>query len=173
MSAVAQSDGATLTGDEPLLPQPAARRFALKACLQGRRRLSLAIMLGTIILITAFATAPQWQAASPEVTLELGEATVFHSAPPLIAELKHGKARGHVIRLALVVEVPESQTWRLDAHQITIENAVRARLRNYDRRELEGNAGADRLRDEILGIVNAAIVPAVASGVLFQQLVLD
>ena len=172
MSAVAESNRAALSGDEPLLPQTVVRRFALKACLQGRR-LPLAIMLGAVTLIAAFATAPRWQTASPEVTLELGEATVFHSVPLLIAELKHGKARGHVIRLALVVEVPESQTWRLDAHQITIENAVRARLRDYDRRELEGNAGADRLRDEILGIVNAAIVPAVASGVLFQQLVLD
>lgn len=174
MSAAAESGGlADGSGNELLLPQSARSGATLKACLQGRRRLSLAIMLGIVALIAPFAVSPFWRVAPREVTLELAEAFVFHFAPPFIAELKPGKARVHVVRLALAVEVPEGQKWRLDAHQIGIEDAVRARLRDYDRRELEGNAGADRLRNEILAIVNAAIAPAVASRVLFQQFVID
>jgi flagellar basal body-associated protein FliL len=174
MSAAAESgERGDVSGNELLLPQSARSGATLKACLQGRRRLSLAIMLGTVALIAPFATFSLWQESPQEVTLELDEATAFHSAPPFIAELKHGKARTHAISLALAVEVPESQKWRLDAHQIAIEDAIRARLRDYDRRELQGNAGADRLRDEILAIVNAAIAPAVASRILFQQFVID
>jgi flagellar basal body-associated protein FliL len=172
MSAVAESDGADLSGDEPLLPRPAVRR-ALKACLQGRRRLCFAIMLGAIAGIGGLAASPLWRVTPHEVTLDLGEPTAFHAAPSFIAELKHGKARVHLIRLAVVVEVPESQKWRLDAHQSAIEDAIKERLRHYDRRDLEGNPGADRLRDEVLAIVNAAIEPAVASAVLFRHLVLD
>ena len=173
MSAVAESRGAGVSGNEPLMPQPAILRIALKALPQARHRLLLAIIAVAFALVVAFAASPLWLATSHQVTLELDEASVFHAVPPFIAELKHGKARMHAVRLDLVVEVPGSQRWRLDSQQSAIENAVKARLRDYDRRELEGKAGADRLRADILGIVNSAIMPAVASGVLYQQLIVD
>jgi flagellar basal body-associated protein FliL len=161
MSAVAKSDGPASADDATLLPQPRVATGALKAWLQRRLqsgpRLSLVIMFG----------------ASPQVTLELDGNTVFHSFPPFITELKHGRARMHVIRLAFAVAVPERQQTHVQAHQAAIEEVIRARLRDYDRRELQGNAGADRLREDILAIVNAAIAPAMASGVLFHQLILD
>lgn len=179
MSAAAQSGGqAGASNDESLLSRSARCRAALKACLQGRRRLSLVIMLALVILAAAAAVAlvaasPLLRAAPHEVILELGRAPVFYSAPPFTADLKRGAARVHVVRLALSVEVPEVEMWRLDAHQIEIEDAVRARLRDFDRRELDGSAGTDRLRSEILAIINDAIAPAAASRVLFQQFVVD
>ena len=173
MSVAAQSGGqAGASDDRSLLSRPARRRAALKACLQGRRRLALVIMLGAAV-VALVAASPLLRAAPREVILELGAAPVFHSAPPFIADLKRGEARVHVVRLALSVEVPEDETWRLDAHQIAIEDAVKARLRDFDRRELGGSAGADRLRSEILAIINDAIAPAAASRVLFQQFVID
>jgi flagellar basal body-associated protein FliL len=178
MSAVAKSDGPASADDATLLPQPRVATGVLKAWLQRRLqsgpRLSFAIMVGAAIaLMAGLAAAPLWQAASPQVTLELDGNTVFHSFPPFITELKHGRARMHVIRLAFAVAVPERQQTDIQAHEAAIEEVVRARLRDYDRRELQGNAGADRLREDILAIVNAAIAPAMASGVLFHQLILD
>ena len=148
----------------------------LVACL--RRRLSVATMLGAAALSAAILAAGAvavslWPRAPQEVTLELNEASVFHSLPPFIAELKHGEAKAHVIQLALTVEVPGSQQQRLEGEQSTIEETIKTRLRYFDRRELEGNAGADRLRNDVLAIVNDAISPAVASRVLYLQFVID
>jgi flagellar basal body-associated protein FliL len=114
-----------------------------------------------------------WRGTPPEVTLELNEATAFYSLPSFIAELKHGNARVHILQLALAVETPASQQLRLEEQQNAIEEAIKARLRGFDRRELEGNAGAERLRGEVLASVNDAIAPAKASRVLYQQFVLD
>jgi flagellar basal body-associated protein FliL len=69
--------------------------------------------------------------------------------------------------------MPASQQSRLEEQQNAVEEAIKARLRHFDRRELEGNAGAERLRNEVLGIVNDTIAPARASRVLYQQFVLD
>jgi flagellar basal body-associated protein FliL len=129
--------------------------------------------MGAAALAAGAIGASPWRGAPQEVTLELNEATAFYSLPSFIAELKHGSARAHFLQLALAVEMPASQQSRLEEQQSAIEEAIKARLRYFDRRELEGNAGAERLRDEVLAIVNDAIAPARASRVLYQQLVLD
>jgi flagellar basal body-associated protein FliL len=174
MNADATQDGSGLAADR-LLPRSAA---VSRVCLQGRRRLSVATMLAAAAFAAAALAAGAvavslWQSAPQEVTLELNEADAFSSLPSFIAELKQGKARVHVLQLALAVEMPASQQWRLEGQQSAVEEAIKTRLRHFDRRELEENAGADRLRDEVLAIVNDAIAPAAASRVLFRQFVLD
>lgn len=152
----------------------------LKARLRGRlsagstRRFALAAAaLAAVILAAGAVAVPPWRAAPQEVTLELHEAAVFYSLPPFIAELKHGKARARGLRLALAVEIAASQQWRLEEQQSVIEEAIKARMRHLDGRELEGNVGANRLRDDVLAIVNDAISPAMAARVLYLQFVID
>lgn len=149
------------------------RAVKLKERLRGRRRVSITLASGVVLSFgLALAMALPWPAA-PEVVLELGEDTVFSDLPPLLAELKRGSARAHVIKIALAVEVPKSQQAHLDARQIAIQEALTARFRRYERRELEGSGGADRLRAEILAIINTTLAPAAASRVLYRQLIID
>jgi flagellar basal body-associated protein FliL len=174
MNADAAQKEAGMTADGTPLRSVAVPKVALKACLQGRRRLLVASsVLSAVALAAAAVGMSLWQGVPQGVTLELNEATAFYSLPSFIAELKHGKARVHVLQLALVVEVPASQQWRLEGQQSAIEEAIKARLRHFDRRELEENAGADRLRNEVFAIVNDAIAPAGASRVLYQQYLLN
>lgn len=173
MNTDAEQKEAGLTADRSLLRSVAVPRVVLRACLQGRCRLLVASVLGAAALAAGVVGVSLWQGAPQEVTLELNEAAAFYSLPSFIAELKHGKARVHVLQLAPVIEMPTSQQWRLEGQQSAIEEAIKARLRRFDRRELEGNAGADRLRSEVLAIVNDAIAPAGASRVLYRQYVLD
>lgn len=173
MNADAAQKEAGLTADGWSLRSVAVPRVALKACLQGRCRLLVASVLGAAALAGGAVGISLWQGAPQEVTLELNEATAFYSLPSFIAELKHGKTRVHVLQLALAVEVPASQQWRLEGQQSAIEEAIKARLRHFDRRELEGNVGADRLRNEVFAIVNNAIAPAGASRVLYRQYLLN
>ena len=179
MSTEAEQDGANLAAGRWLPRGAAVPGAVLKACLQCR--LSVTALWGAALaaaLVAAALTAgivaiSLWQGAPREVTLELNEAAAFYSLPTFIAELKGGKARVHVLHLALAVEMPASQQWRLEGQQSAIEDAIKARLRLLGRRELEGNAAVDRLRDDVLAIVNDAISPAVASRVLYRQFVLD
>ena len=180
MTADAARKEAGLSADRLLLLSAAIPRAVLKVCLQGRCRLLVAFVLGAVAGgvagVPLWQAAPQkvlWRAAPQEVTLELNEAAAFYSLPSFIAELKHGKARVHALQLALAVEMPESQRWRLEGQQSAVEETIKARLRHFDRRELEGNAGADRLRNEVLAFVNDAIAPAQASRVLYRQFILD
>ena len=171
MNVDAAQDGASPAADCPLSRTSAVPRVVLKACLRCWRR--LAILLGAAALAVGVVGLSSWRGAPQEVTLELNEVTAFHLLPSFIAELRHGSARVHVLQLALAVEMPASQQSRLEEQQKAVEEAIKARLRHFDRRELEGNAGAERLRNEVLAIVNDTIAPVRASRVLYQQFVLD
>lgn len=147
---------------------------ALKSWLKSKSHMRIMAVIGAVLLVLALLAAMvSAPAPAPQVILELDEDRSFYAFPPFIAELKPGPARGHVIHIAFTVEVPERQQTLLEAHQGMIENALKARLRAYDRRSLEGNTGADRLRGEILAALHPAIAPAEASTVLFRHLILE
>jgi flagellar basal body-associated protein FliL len=180
LSADAMQDGADLAADCSLSRNAAVPRAVWKACLWGR--LPATTAWGAALAAAALAAAAlaagavavsAWQPAPQEVTLELNEAAVFYPLPPFIAELKQGKARVHSLQVTLAIEIPESQQRRLEGQQSAIEDAIKAHMRHFDRRDLEGSAGADRLRNDVLAIVNDAISPAVASRVLYLQFVID
>ena len=161
-------------GGFPLRQPWIAGTGALKPWLKSKSYKRIAAVIGACILVlTLLAAMVPSPAPAPQVILELGENPSFYAFPAFVADLKPGRARGHVVHVAFTVEVPESQQMHLAAHQAAIEDALKARLRSYDRRDLEGNAGADRIRDEILAVLNPPLAPAVASTVLFRHLIVD
>lgn len=157
-----------------LFLHPAVLRGALRAWLRSKSRSGImAVMGGAILVIALLAGATMRHPPAPQAILDLDETKVFHEFPAFVAELRAGPARAHAVHLAFTVEVPESRLTGLAAHQGTIETLLKARLGAFDRRDLEGNAGAERIRREILAALNPVIAPAVASAVLFRHLILE
>lgn len=108
-----------------------------------------------------------------EVMLALDEPGVLHELPAFIADLKSSGARRHYVKLIIRVEVDEADLARIQERQAQIVDAIQARLREYERKDLIGKVGSERLRADLLAIVDQAIAPAKAKAVLFKEFLLD
>jgi flagellar basal body-associated protein FliL len=111
--------------------------------------------------------------AGGTVTIDIGEPAVFHPLPPMIVDLKSGTCRSNHVKLAAIVEIAPNHLEQLQEAQPEIVDAIHDLLRERQRLDLVGEAGADRLRAEILLIVNRKLTPAKADNVLFSELLLD
>lgn len=108
-----------------------------------------------------------------EAVVDLGGPLIFQPLPDVLSDLKPSHRRAHHIRLSIVVQVPEQSAKLVTAREVEIVSALHTRLRELGREEVAGAAGSERLRLEVLGVVNRVIAPASARTVLFTQLVVD
>jgi|APTNR8051073442_1049403.scaffolds.fasta_scaffold01120_1 flagellar basal body-associated protein FliL len=147
---------------------------------QGRRVLRLRLRpyllaaggLATVAVVGLLAAA----ALSPDpgvVEIEIGGELVYHGFPDIIADLKDEGRRPRYVKLGIIVELPAELRPRLEASRTAIVDALHAYLRERRAEELVGEAGADRVREALTGIVNQALAPDEARAVLFRQFILN
>ena len=105
--------------------------------------------------------------------IDIGGPLVFKPFPELLADLKPAGPRLHHVRLVIVAHVPDTALKAIEQKEPEIVAHVQAHLRELERAELVGQAGSDRLRQDVLAIVNAEIAPIRAQNVLFTQFLLD
>jgi flagellar basal body-associated protein FliL len=144
------------------------RRIRGKQARKAALLAALAVVAGGTAL---FAAAQQIRSGS-EVVVAI-EAMAMHEFPEMIADLKENGARSAYVKLVIVVEIPEGGRSHLETNETMILSALRGRLRDYQRKDLVGKAGAERLRTDLLAIVNGAIAPAAATDILFKELLLN
>jgi len=126
------------------------------------------------LLAIAIATAlPDHKGGARAIALPVQEPVTFQILPEFVADLKSFKARRHHIQLQWVVELPGELVPKLIAAQAPILAEVQARLRELSPGELAGSAGIERLRGDILGIVNHHLAPEHARTVLFSKFLVD
>lgn len=111
--------------------------------------------------------------AATEVVVNLASPSVFYELPPFVADLKRGEGRPHYVKLGISVELAEEDIAAVQREEAAIRDAIQVRLRDYERDDLEGEAGARRLRSDLLAVVNKALAPATANTVLYRVLILD
>ncbi|MBK8908209.1 MAG: flagellar basal body-associated FliL family protein [Rhodospirillales bacterium] len=109
--------------------------------------------------------------ASKAVVVDL-DVLVLHPLPEILTDLSD-KGRPAYVKLAILVQIAERHLPELVANEDQIVDAVQTRLRQYQRSELMGQAGSERLRADVLSAVNRAIQPAVANDVLFRELLVN
>ncbi len=107
------------------------------------------------------------------VTIDIGGATVYHEFPEILTHLAGGETSSNHVKLEIVIEVPESHVGVLQDKEPAILDAVQSYLRGKTREELAGEAGAERLRGELLVIINQRIAPAEAKDILFKSFLID
>jgi flagellar basal body-associated protein FliL len=61
----------------------------------------------------------------------------------------------------------------MSKHEIGVIDAVLAHLRTQRRDDLAGEAGAERLRSNLLAVINGEIAPAQARTILFKRYLMD
>lgn len=107
------------------------------------------------------------------VTIEIGGETVYHEFPEILSHLAGGETSSDHVKMEIVIELPETQVDALQDKEPVIVDAIQSYLRGKTRAELSGEAGAERLRGELLVMINQRIAPAEAKDILFKTFLID
>ncbi len=107
-----------------------------------------------------------------EDPLDLGT-PVYHNIPEFVADLKTGSCRSPLVKLSLTLQVDQADQPILVEREAKIIDRIHKHLRDQERQDLMGEAGAEALRAEINLIVDATIKPAKVQNVLFKSMVLQ
>ena len=106
-------------------------------------------------------------------TIDLGGPLVYRELPEVLADLQPEGPTTHHIKLQIVAELPEDYVSMMSKHEIGVIDAVLAHLRTQRRDDLTGEAGAERLRSNLLAVINGEIAPAQARTILFKRYLMD
>lgn len=163
---------AAATNEPQARPAPAGSFAAGRS---ARRRwlaagAAVAAAVATQVLIAAVALQPNPAAVEIEIG---GGQLVYHDFPDIIADLKGEGRKPRYVKLGIIVEVPVELRPRLEEKQTAIIDALHAYLRERGAAELVGEEGAERVRDVLFAMINDALAPDQAKGVLFRQFILS
>lgn len=99
---------------------------------------------------------------------------IYFELPEMTVDLKPGRNRRHYVTLIVVLELAEEgDKARLQELQPRIVDAFQSYLRDHARANLVGKAGAERVRLELLTIINDLMAPARVRNVLFNKILLQ
>lgn len=136
----------------------------------------IALASVTVLVVAGAIGASVFLSARDEpgvVTIDIGGATVYHEFPEILTHLAGGETSSNYVKLEIVIELPESHVGVLKDKEPAILDAVQSYLRGKTREELAGEAGAERLREELLVMINQRIAPAEAKDILFKTFLID
>jgi len=109
-----------------------------------------------------------------EVNLALPEAAVFYEIPKVTVDISPSK--GHprpFIRLVMQAELQgETAKVAFIEREAQILDAMQTHLRSLTVEDLQGNVGSQRLRTDLLSIINNIIRPQAAISVLYKEIMI-
>lgn len=106
-------------------------------------------------------------------TIDLGGPLVYHELPEFLVDLQTDGRTSHHIKLQIVAELPEDHVLRMTRQEIGVIDAVLTHLRKQSRDDLTGEAAAERLRSDLLAVINGEIAPAQVRTILFKRFLMD
>lgn len=113
-------------------------------------------------------------AASAEETHADSDSFVFYDLPELLVNLNTGGRRSSFLKISISLELRNQDTTaRLKAVMPRIIDNFQVYLRELRIEDLSGSAGLERLREELLLRVNAAVHPDVVNDVLFKEMLIQ
>lgn len=135
--------------------------------------------LGLIIVITPVAYFMGWihsalgiEQEESMAQIELGQPIVFE-IPQIKADLKTGTCRAPFLRLTFNVQLSSDDQKRIEMGKDKIVEQVLLHLRDQERQDLGGKEGANKLRFDLVNIVNNVIAPSRIHGITFKEFVLQ
>ena len=107
-----------------------------------------------------------------EARIELGK-PVTYDMPEIKADLKTGACSAPLFRALISVQLLPQDLPVLQESEMRVRDRIIAHLRDVERQELVGKDGTERLRFDIVEIINQEIQPATAHTVFFRDLLLQ
>lgn len=113
-----------------------------------------------------------WERPQHHAQLELGK-PVFHPMPEIRTDLKTGECRAPFMRAVIHVQLMPEDVARLQEAEMQVMDAILTHLRGQERQHVVGKEGSERLRFELVQIIQNIIRPAKVHTVLFKELVVQ
>lgn len=162
----------------PLPESPAegeAAPEAPKGKLAGKMKF---IIIGVVVLVLLGGGAGVYFSGilhvekSYETTVMLPGPPVYYELPRITVDLKPTEKRARpFIRLGMQVELQgESAKLAFQENEVKIMDSIQSHLRSITPDELSGEEGTQRLREDILIIINRIIEPELAITVLYKEI---
>lgn len=99
-------------------------------------------------------------------------APYVHTFPEMTAKLRTGRCRAPHMRFTLAVQASEHLEGILNDRSERLREAVMKQTESYQRRDLVGPEGAERLRAGMASVINSVIEPARVQRVLINKITL-
>ena len=101
-------------------------------------------------------------------------ASIYYDLPELLVNLNTGSRKSNFLKISVALELDDEATIeRLQTVMPRIIDNFQVYLRELRIEDLSGSAGIERLREELLLRVNAAIRPAEVRDVLFKEMLVQ
>lgn len=113
-----------------------------------------------------------WERPQHHAQLEIGK-PVFHPMPEIRTDLKTGECRAPFMRAVIHVQLMPEDVDRLQDAEMQVMDAILTHLRGQERQHVVGKEGSERLRFELVQIIQNIIQPARVHTILFKELVVQ
>lgn len=113
-----------------------------------------------------------WERPQSKAELQLGK-PVLHTLPQIRTDLKSGECKAPFLRAIIEVQLSPEDIPRLEEAQEQIMDGILTHLREQDRQSVVGKAGSEKLRFELVQIIENIIRPANIHTVLFKELIVQ
>ncbi|MCW5730742.1 MAG: flagellar basal body-associated FliL family protein [Alphaproteobacteria bacterium] len=101
-------------------------------------------------------------------------AVVFHDLPEMLVNLQSTGRQASYLKIRVSLELDDAEAVkRVDQVMPRVLDNFQVYLRELRSDELHGSAGVQRLKEELLIRVNAAVAPARVNDVLFKEMLLQ
>ncbi|MCW5750079.1 MAG: flagellar basal body-associated FliL family protein [Alphaproteobacteria bacterium] len=101
-------------------------------------------------------------------------AVVFHDLPEMLVNLQSTGRQASYLKIRVSLELDDAEAVkRVDQVMPRVLDNFQVYLRELRPDELHGSAGVQRLKEELLIRVNAAVAPARVNDVLFKEMLLQ
>ncbi|HLI13178.1 MAG TPA: flagellar basal body-associated FliL family protein [Alphaproteobacteria bacterium] len=144
------------------------------------KKLVLFIILPLVLLLGGGAVAYLLGVFTPKAAAPAAEATasvqpaVFYNLPDLLVNLNSDSRRTHFLKLSIAFELQSNEDAQtIQAVVPRIVDSFQVYLRELRIEDLQGAAGLQRLREELLLRVNAAAKPVKVKDVLFKEMLVQ
>lgn len=113
-----------------------------------------------------------WQQPQTIAKLELGE-PVTHPFPEIRTDLKTGDCKSPFLRTTIQVQLFPEDLKTLTKMEMQVHDAILTHLREQERQYFVGKEGSERLRFELVQIINNQIKPAKIHTIYFEDLLVQ
>ncbi len=113
-----------------------------------------------------------WERPQTRAELALGK-PVFHPLPEIRTDLKTNECRAPFMRAVIHVQLSPEDVSRLQDNEAVVMDAILTHLRGQERQSMVGKDGSERLRFELVQVIENKLKPIKIHTILFKELVVQ